>query len=140
MWVCTRTRPPGLPLALGKESGGMGECGRESGDCSCCYGGHRRNRWKGGKEGEGRRVVVGGSEGRNKGMARVLEFDGPTADRGPPAALRRLYLDKRLANAEVVRRAFAEVGGDCERGSGSRETTGVIEVSVWEAEEKKLLD
>eukprot|EP00624_Nannochloropsis_granulata_P007815 evm.model.NODE_9677_length_9592_cov_31.903254.5 len=95
---------------------------------------------RGGKEGEGRRVVVGGSEGRNKGMARVLEFDGPTADRGPPAALRRLYLDKRLANAEVVRRAFAEVGGDCERGSGSRETTGVIEVSVWEAEEKKLLD
>jgi len=85
-------------------------------------------------EGEGRRLVMGGWEGGRGRMA----FDGPAPDCGPPAALRRLYLDRRLANAEVVRRAFAEVRGDGEGGSEGRKTSGTIEVCVWEAEGKGL--
>lgn len=73
-------------------------------------------------------------------MARMMEFDGPTPDRGPPVALRRLYLDKRLAKAEAVRSTFAEVGGDCESRSGGKETKGVVKVCVWEAKGKRALD
>ena len=67
-----------------------------------------------------------------------MAFDGPAPDSGPPAALHRLCLDRRLANAEVVRRAFAEVRGDGKGGSEGRKTSGTIEVCAWKAEGKGL--
>jgi len=92
------------------------------------------------EEGEGGRLVLGGREGGSGRMTRVLAFDGPAPECGPPAALHRLYLGRRLANAEVVRRAFAERMG-CENGSEieSRKTSsGMIEVSAWEEGGKGL--